>query len=210
MRETLCPILPANYKKLEMDLYKRIIEIVDANLIYCLIPIILILMFVELIIKNRFETKKALNLVRWTIIIYTIVTFVFYLIGMVINPDKYAFINRANGPYAWAYWLMFLSALILPLTLFIKKLASKFWYVLLIAFGMKSGMYFERFVIITTSFHRDYQIENGNTELMESISFAIGILFLQGIIITMLTLGIFEVLKRKKTGHNSSLAKWRV
>lgn len=186
-----------------MDLYKRIIEIVDANLIHCLIPIILILMLVKLIFKNRFETKKVLNLIRWTIIIYTIVTFTFYLIGIAINPDEHAFINRATGPYAWAYWIMLLSALILPLTLFIKKLASKFWYVLLVAFGMKSGMYFERFVIITTSFHRDYQTESGNAGLMESISYGIGIFFIQGIIITMLTLGIFEIIKRKKTGYNN-------
>lgn len=160
-------------------------------------------MIVELIFKNRFETKKVLNLIRWTIIIYTIFTFIFYLTGMVINPDEYAFIKRATGPYAWAYWIMFLGALILPLTLFIKKLASKFWYVLLVAFGMKSGMYFERFVIITTSFHRDYQTENENAELIESVSYGIGIFFLQSIVIVLLTLGIFEIIKRKKTGYNN-------
>lgn len=163
-------------------------------------------MLVELIFKNRFETKKALNLIRWTIIIYTIVTFTFYLIGMAINPDEYAFINRATGPYAWAYWIMFFGALILPLTLFIKKLASKFWYVLLVGFGMKSGMYFERFVIITTSFHRDYQTENGNNGLMELVSYGIGIFFLQSIIIVILTLGILEIIKRKKTGYNKELS----
>jgi hypothetical protein len=126
------------------------------------------------------------------------------------NPEEYAFINRATGPYAWAYWIMFVSALILPLTLFIKKLTSKFWYVLLVVFGMKSGMYFERFIIIVTSFHRDYlpgngnaELENGNTELIDLFAFGIGMIFLQGLIITILTLGIFEILKRKKTVHNS-------
>lgn len=193
-----------------MELYKRIIEIIDANLIHCLIPIILTLILVELIFKNRFETKKTLNLIRWTIIIYTIVTFTFYLIGMAMNPDEYAFINRATGPYAWAYWIMFISALVLPLTLLIKKLASKFWFVLLVAFGMKSGMYFERFVIIVTSFHRDYlpnngnaEFDNRNVELIDLFAFGIGMIFLQGVIITILTLGIFELIKRKKTVHNN-------
>ena len=189
--------------KQKMELYKRIIEIIDANLIFCLIPIILTLILVELFFKNRFETKKTLNLICWTIIIYTIITWTFYLIGMALNPEEYAFINRATGPYAITYWLMFLSALILPFTLLIKKLASKFWYVLLVAFAMKIGMYFERFVIITTSFHRDYQTENGNTELIDSFSFGIGMIFLQGTIITILTLGVFELIKRKKTLHNS-------
>ena len=67
---------------------------------------------------------------------------------MATNPDEYAFMNRATGPNAIAYWIMFLSALILPLTLFVKKLATIFWYVLLVAFAMKIGMYLERFVII--------------------------------------------------------------
>jgi len=188
-----------------MELYKKIIEIFDASLINCLIPIILTLILVELIFKNRFETKKVLNLIRWTIISYTIITWTFYLIGMATtdNPDEYAFLNRATGPYAWAYWIMFLSALILPLTLFYKKLASKFWYVLLVVFGMKSGMYFERFVIIVTSFHRDYLPRNGNTELIDLLAFGIGVIFLQALTITILTLGIFEILKRKKTAHNN-------
>ena len=196
-----------------MEIYKGIVDIFVVSLIYCLIPIILTLILVELIFKNRFETKKVLNLIRWTIICYTIITGVFYLIGMAMteNPEEYTFINRATGPYAWAYWIMFLSALILPLTLFIKKLASKFWYVLLIAFGMKSGMYFERFVIIVTSFHRDYlpqnensELDNRNVELIDLFAFGIGMIFLQGVIITILTLGIFEITKRNKTEHNKT------
>ena len=192
-----------------MEIYKGIVDI----FVVSLIPIILTLILVELIFKNRFETKKVLNLIRWTIICYTIITGVFYLIGMAMteNPEEYTFINRATGPYAWAYWIMFLSALILPLTLFIKKLASKFWYVLLIAFGMKSGMYFERFVIIVTSFHRDYlpqnensELDNRNVELIDLFAFGIGMIFLQGVIITILTLGIFEITKRNKTEHNKT------
>ncbi len=154
-------------------------------------------MFVELIFKNRFQTKKALNLIRWTILIYWVVTFIFSSIGMAINPDEYAFTSRATGVYAWAYWVMFLSVLILPLTLFLEKLASKFWYVLLVAFGIKIGTYFERYVIIITSLHRDYQTGNGNTGLTESMSLGIGMLFLQGIIMAIITLGIFELLKNR-------------
>ena len=183
-----------------MELYKRIIEIIDANLIYCLIPIILTLILVDLLFKTKFETKKTLNLIRWVIIIYTVITWSYYIIGMAttVKPNEYAFINRATGPYAWAYWLMFLSALCLPFTLLIKKLASNYWYVILVAFGMKIGMYFERFVIIITSFHRDYLPNHGNIELIDVFAFGIGMLFLQGIIITILTLGLFELLKKRK------------
>ena len=161
-------------------------------------------MLVERIFKNRFETRKALNLICWLIIIYALVTNAFYLIGMAMDPDQYAFIQRATGTYAWAYWILFLGALLLPFTLIFKRLASKFWYVLLIAFVMKIGMYFERFVIITTSFHRDYSTENGNVALMESLSYGIGMLFIQGMLIAILILAMFQILKRKKVEHDEA------
>ena len=178
-----------------MELFFRTIEIVDENLIYCLIPIILTLILVNHFFKKRFETKKSLNLFRWIIITYSIITWIFYLFGMFMNPEKYAFIERATGPYKIAYWIMFLCALIFPFTLFYKKLASKFWYVLLVAFGMKIGFYFERYVILVTSLHRDYL---PNSEFTSLPNFGIGLIFLQGIIIAILSLGIFEITKRRK------------
>lgn len=181
-----------------METYNRIIEIIDANLIFCLIPIILTLILVELLFKNRFETRKVLNLIRWTIIIYTLTTLIFYVIGVAVNKDNYALLNRATGPYAWAYWIMLLSSMILPLLLLVKKIGTNFWYVLLVAFCMKIGSYFERFVIITTSFHRDYIPDGGNTEFRDSISYAIGMVIMQGMVIAILTLGVFEMLKKKK------------
>jgi hypothetical protein len=180
-----------------MELYKRIIEIIDANLIYCLIPIILTLIVVELIFKNRFSTQKTLNLIRWTILIYTIVSLVFFLIELATNPSGNPEIHRTTGNYGAAHWVMLLGALVLPLTLFSRKLASNFWYVLLIAFGMKSGTYFERFVLITTHIHRDYLTENGNPGL-ESMATGIGVFFIQGILIALLALGIFELAKETK------------
>jgi len=185
-----------------MEFYKKTIEIVDTNIIYCLIPIILTLIFTELFFKNRFETKRTLNLIRWIIIAYSIITWTITIIEIADNPQESAFINRAVGPYALVYWVMLLLALIFPFTLFSKKLGTKFWYVLFVAFFMKIGIYFERFVIITTSYHRDYITEIDNAEFMNSPYFGIGMIFLKGIIITILTLVIFEI---KKTVHNKEL-----
>ncbi|MES2574389.1 MAG: hypothetical protein V4572_05575 [Bacteroidota bacterium] len=180
-----------------MNLYKRIIEVIDANLIHCLIPIILTLIVIELLFKKRFETKKVLNLISWFIILYSIVIWTYSLIGMLFYPEKFAFIERATGPYSWAYWTMFLSALILPFTLFIKKVSSNFYYVLFVAIFMKIGFYFERFVIIVNSYHRDYGTEKENAEFTDSFSFGIVILFIQGILIALISLGIFEIIKIK-------------
>jgi hypothetical protein len=181
-----------------MELTKRIIELIDANLIFCLIPMILSLMLIELLFINRFETRQVLYLIRWIIIFYTLIIWILYLTDMALFPENYTFFERATGPYKAVYWLMIVFALLIPFTLLFKKLASKFWYVLLVAFAMKIGFYFEHFVIITTSFHADYQTQEGNTETLNSFTFGIGMLFLQGIIITVLSLGVIELIKRKK------------
>ena len=181
-----------------MNLYQRIIELIDANLIHCFIPIILTLIIIEFLFKKRFETKKVLNFICWLIILYSVVTWTYSLIGMIFYPEKFAFIERATGPYSWAYWTMFLCALILPFTLFIKKVSSNFYYVLFVAIFIKIGFYFERYVIIVTSYHRDYGTVRENIEFTDSFSFGILMIFIQGIIIALISLGIFEIIKKKK------------
>lgn len=181
-----------------MEEYTRIIEIVDANLILCLIPILLTLRFVEYLFQNRFETKKALNVVRWTILLYALVTWTVTLIGIIRNPEETAFLNRAVGPYATAYWIMLLLALVVPLTLFSKRLGTTFWYLLIAAFCLKFGTYFERFVLLVTSFHRDYLTENGDFGLIRPFVFGMGVFLLQGILIALLMLVLLEILKPRK------------
>ena len=70
--------------------------------------------------------------------------------------EKYAFMNRATGPYWWAYWTMISCNVISPLTLFITRLRKSILFVFCISIVVNIGMWFERFVIITTSLHRDY------------------------------------------------------
>ncbi len=180
-----------------MELFCRFLKIIDVNLIYCLIPIILTLFFVELFFKNRFETRKALNLIRWTIISYTIMTLIHFLIGIFTQGDEYVFITRPNGSYKIAYLISLSFALFLPFTLMVKSLWTKFGYILLVAFLMKAGFYFERYVIIVTSLHEDYLPQNESFQFVNSLLFGIGMIFLQGLIITIIILGLFEILKRK-------------
>lgn len=181
-----------------MKLYESIIEIIDANVITCLIPIILTLIFVEFLFKKRFETKKVLHLICKFIILYSIITWTYSLIGMLFYPEKFAFIERASGPYKWAYWIMLLGALILPFTLFIKKIASNFYYVIFVAIFMKIGFYFERFVIMVSSYHRDYEEEITNVAFIDSFTFGVIMLLMQGSTIAIILLAIFEILKREK------------
>jgi molybdopterin-containing oxidoreductase family membrane subunit len=70
--------------------------------------------------------------------------------------ERYTFINRATGPYAWAYWTMVSCNVIWPQLLWIKAIRTNLVLVFIISIIVNIGMWFERFVIITTSLHRDY------------------------------------------------------
>jgi len=70
--------------------------------------------------------------------------------------EGFTFMNRAFGPYWWAYWIMVSCNVISPQLFWIKKLrTSTFWMVVICIF-VNIGMWFERFVITVTSLSRDF------------------------------------------------------
>ena len=72
------------------------------------------------------------------------------------NPaEQYAFLNRIAGPYAWDYWIMISCNVIIPQVLWSKKIRYNLWATFAISILINVGMWFERFVIIVTSLHRD-------------------------------------------------------
>lgn len=70
--------------------------------------------------------------------------------------ERFAFMNRAMGPFSWAYWTMVTCNVILPQLLWFKKLRRSIPFVFLMSIIVNIGMWFERFVIIVTSIHRDF------------------------------------------------------
>ncbi|MCI0450301.1 MAG: polysulfide reductase NrfD [Chlorobi bacterium] len=73
------------------------------------------------------------------------------------NPvEQFAFINRAFGPYAWAYWIMISCNVLFPQLFWFKKIRRNIPITFVIVILVNVGMWFERFVIIVTSLHRDY------------------------------------------------------
>ncbi len=73
------------------------------------------------------------------------------------NPyELFAFLNRARGPFAWTYWTMVSCNVLVPQLLWSKRLRTNTLVVFVISILINVGMWFERFVIIVTSLHRDY------------------------------------------------------
>ena len=73
-----------------------------------------------------------------------------------VEYESYAFINRFSGPYAWAYWIMMTCNVVSPHLFWFKKLRTSLGFTFFMSIIVNIGMWFERFVIIVTSVHRDY------------------------------------------------------
>jgi Ni/Fe-hydrogenase subunit HybB-like protein len=73
-----------------------------------------------------------------------------------VEYESYAFINRATGPYWWAYWTMMTCNVISPQLFWSRSIRRSVTWTFFISVIVNIGMWFERFVIIVTSLHRDY------------------------------------------------------
>ncbi|MCC7153759.1 MAG: polysulfide reductase NrfD [Bryobacterales bacterium] len=73
------------------------------------------------------------------------------------NPfEQFTFRNRAFGPYWWAYWTMITCNVLSPQLFWFKKMRQSLVGMFIISIFINIGMWFERFVIIVTSLHRDF------------------------------------------------------
>ena len=73
------------------------------------------------------------------------------------NPyEQFTFINRATGPYYWAYWIMISCNVLSPQLFWFKRMRTSIPVMFVVSIIVNIGMWFERFVIIATSLHRDF------------------------------------------------------
>ena len=70
--------------------------------------------------------------------------------------EGFTFVNRAFGPYAWAYWTMITCNVLSPQLFWFKSVRTSPVWTLCIGMVINVGMWFERFVIIATSLTRDF------------------------------------------------------
>lgn len=70
--------------------------------------------------------------------------------------EQYAFLNRATGPYWWAYAIMMTCNVLTPQLYWFSSIRKSFIATFILSIFVNIGMCFERFVIIVTSLHRDY------------------------------------------------------
>ena len=70
--------------------------------------------------------------------------------------EKFAFANRAFGPFWWAYFAMVTCNVLVPQAFWFKKIRQNPIIIFVLCIFINIGMWFERFVIIATSLARSF------------------------------------------------------
>tara|TARA_B100000900_G_C20563420_1_gene709936 strand:- start:128 stop:1501 length:1374 start_codon:yes stop_codon:yes gene_type:complete len=105
---------------------------------------------------QHIEMMNIIIMVTGSIVGVAYITELFMAWYSGVEYEQYAFLNRATGPYWWSYWAMMTCNVISPQLMWIKKLRRNIVFTFILSIFVNIGMWFERFVIIVTSLHRDY------------------------------------------------------
>ena len=125
-----------------------------------LIPVRSLCGLQEVITMRHIELMGKVILATGSIVGYAYASefFIAYYSG---NPyELFTFKNRAFGPYWWAYWIMISCNVISPQLFWFKKVRNNLVIVFILSIFVNIGMWFERFVIVVTSLHRDFLPSN--------------------------------------------------
>ncbi len=105
---------------------------------------------------QHIELMNIIIIVTGSIVGVAYITELFMAWYSGVEYEQYAFLNRATGPYWWAYAIMMSCNVISPQLFWIKKIRTSIIATFILSIVVNIGMWFERFVIIVTSLHRDY------------------------------------------------------
>jgi molybdopterin-containing oxidoreductase family membrane subunit len=128
-----------------------------AMVITILVPLRKAFQLERYITVRHFENLAKLCLVTSTIVGYAYFTeyFVAWYSG---NPyERSSFYNRVFGDYWWATWTMVTCNVFIPQLLWFKKIRTSIPALFVISIFINIGMWFERWVIITTSLSHEFE-----------------------------------------------------
>ena len=125
-----------------------------------LVPLRTILKLEDIITVRHVELMCKVVLATGSIVgyAYGMELFIAWYSG---NPyERYAFMNRIGGNYAWGYWTMIACNVVVPHCFWFKKIRQNMLIVFILSIFVNIGMWFERFVIVVISLHRDFMPAN--------------------------------------------------
>ena len=115
-----------------------------------------IFMLEDFITINHLEKMAKIMMVTGMMVgyAYSIEFFIAWYSGN--EYEIFAFINRAFGPYAWAYWIMIFCNVVIPQLYWFRNIRTSIPLLFVTSLLVNVGMWFERFVIVVTSLARDF------------------------------------------------------
>lgn len=70
--------------------------------------------------------------------------------------ERYHFVNRATGPYAFGFYIMIVCNVLAPQLFWFKRARNNVPTLFIVSILINVGMWFERFIIIVVSLHRAF------------------------------------------------------
>jgi Ni/Fe-hydrogenase subunit HybB-like protein len=110
----------------------------------------------DLVTIKHIENMNKIILVTGTMVGYAYAMEFFMAWYSGNEYESFTFINRAFGPYAWAYWIMVSCNVITPQLFWSRRIRTNITASFIISIFVNIGMWFERFVITVTSLNRDF------------------------------------------------------
>jgi molybdopterin-containing oxidoreductase family membrane subunit len=110
----------------------------------------------DLITMRHVQNMAKLMLATGMIVAYSYVVEAFISWYSANVFERFVTINRATGPYAWLYWALVATNIVIPQALWSSRVRSNTMSIFFIALCVNVGMWLERFIIVITSLHRDF------------------------------------------------------
>jgi molybdopterin-containing oxidoreductase family membrane subunit len=110
----------------------------------------------DLITMRHIQNMAKLMLATGIIVAYSYVIEAFISWYSANQFERFVALNRAIGPYAWLYWLLIATNIVIPQALWFTRVRRSIPAIFAIAFCVNVGMWLERFIIVITSLHRDF------------------------------------------------------
>lgn len=121
------------------------------------IPVRAFFGFKDFITQRHLDAMSKVMLATGIIVLYGYGMEAFIALVYSGNPHEFFQMhNRMFGPYGWSYWLLITCNGVIPQLLWLKRVRLNTTILWIISIVINIGMWFERFVIIVISLHRDF------------------------------------------------------
>ncbi|MDX2200693.1 MAG: NrfD/PsrC family molybdoenzyme membrane anchor subunit [Phycisphaerae bacterium] len=110
----------------------------------------------EIITLRHLDNMNKIILATGTMVgyAYSMEFFIAWYSG--VEVERFTFISRAMGPYAAAYWTMFICNAFVPQIFWFKWARTNIPLMFVVSLLVNLGMWFERYVIVVTSLSSDF------------------------------------------------------